>query len=193
MPLGWSIVSSFNISKKTMVQGGIICCFSGVMAGLAQVSIDLPFTPVPITGQTLGVLLAGALLGSKQGALCLALYWIEGISGLPVFAGGKSGVAVVLGPTGGYLIGFIIAAYIVGYFCERGMDRSWKTSLVPFLVGYFFIFLVGISWLSFFVGKEAALMAGFWPFLPGAVLKISLAGILLPSAWNILKAQRFIL
>ena len=189
--LGWVLWPSLEKTVPTQLILMLTC--SAAIALLAQLSIDLPFTPVPITGQTLGVLLTGALLGSKRGALTLFLYLLEGLGGLPVFAGGKSGFMVVLGPTGGYLIGFIVAAFMIGYLCERGLDRTWKTALIPFLIGYFFIFLFGVSWLSFFVGKDLALTSCLLPFLPGAALKISLAAALFPSAWQMIRAEEGLL
>ena len=105
------------------------------MAGMAQVRIPLPFTPVPITGQTFAVLLVGAVLGSRRGAASLLLYLMQGLVGLPFFAGGTSGLAILLGPTGGYLVGFIVAAYLVGLLAARGLDRRIPSALLAFLAG----------------------------------------------------------
>ncbi len=102
------------------------------VAALAQIRILLPFTPVPITGQTLGVLLVGAALGSKRGASALSLYLVAGAIGLPFFQGGPNGLGIVFGATGGYLIGFIAAAFIIGFLAEHGMDRSIRTSIPTF-------------------------------------------------------------
>lgn len=154
---------------------------------LAQVSIPLPFTPVPITGQTFAVLLVGATLGAWRGAASLALYVGEGSLGLPVFAAGAAGTAHLLGPTGGYLVGFVAAAFIVGHLAERGLDRRWRTALPTFLAGEIVIFLLGVSWLAGFIGWDKALAGGLWPFLPGDALKLLLATIALPSAWALIK------
>src|ERR1044071_1930905 len=113
------------------------------VAALAQVEIPLPFTPVPITGQTFGVLLIGAALGSKRGIASLLLYLLEGAVGLPFFAGGASGLGILTGATAGYLVGFVIAAYVVGLLAERGLERSVHTSFIPFLVGTIIIYACG--------------------------------------------------
>jgi biotin transport system substrate-specific component len=154
---------------------------------LAQVSVPLPFTPVPLTGQTLGVLLVGAALGRRRGAASLALYTLEGVAGLPVFAGGAAGPARLLGPTGGYLVGFIAAAYVVGALAERGLDRRWRTALLPFLLGSLTIYLFGVTWLAVYLGWLPALQNGLWPFLLGDALKLLLAAGALPAAWALVR------
>lgn len=151
------------------------------VAALAQVSLPLPFTPVPITGQSFAVLLVGAVLGARRGATSLALYLLEGSLGLPVFANGTSGWARLLGPTGGYLIGFVAAAWIVGYLTERGLSRHWYMLLLTFLAGEAAIYLLGVPWLALFIGADRALIGGLYPFLPGDALKALLAAIVLPS------------
>jgi biotin transport system substrate-specific component len=157
------------------------------VALLAQVKIVLPFTPVPITGQTLGVLLVGALLGSKRGAAALVLYVAEGTLGLPFFAGGGAGPAYLLGPTGGYLIGFVAAAFVVGLLCERGLERSWHTAILPFAVGSLVIYACGASWLAVFVGAQKALALGVLPFIMGDALKALLAALVLPALWRFIR------
>ena len=157
-----------------------------LVAALAQVRIPLPFTPVPLTGQTLGVLLVGAALGSRRGAASLGLYLVVGLLGLPVFTGWGSGLAHLAGPTGGYLLGFILAAFGVGWLCERKLDRRWTTAIIPFLAGEILIYLCGLSWLAVFVGTERVLAAGLWPFLPGDLLKMLLAALAMPVAWRAL-------
>ncbi len=156
------------------------------VAACAQIAILLPFTPVPLTGQTFAVLLVGAALGSKRGAASLGLYTLEGALGLPFFAAGKSGLT---GPTIGYLIGFIVAAYIIGLLAERGLDRSLRTSLLPFLVGTVVIYLFGATWLALSLGMTAqdAFAKGVLPFLLGDAIKLLLAGAALPAAWKLVK------
>ncbi len=156
-----------------------------LVAILAQVRIPLPFTPVPLTGQTFAVLLVGAALGARRGAASLGLYAGLGLSGLPVFAGGASGLSYALGPTGGYLLGFIAAAYVIGQLAERGLERSIRTSLLPFAVGTVIIYALGAGWLAFYVGPQAAILKGVLPFLPGDLLKLALAAIALPAAWKL--------
>lgn len=156
------------------------------VALLAQIEIPLPFTPVPITGQTLGVLLVGALLGSKRGAAALALYLAEGGLGLPFFAGGASGLGILTGATAGYLVGFVGAAYAVGWLAEQGLERSVRTSVIPFLVGTVIIYVCGAVWLSVVLGSvEQAVALGVAPFLLGDALKLMLAAALLPGAWKL--------
>jgi biotin transport system substrate-specific component len=158
------------------------------VAALAQVEIPLPFTPVPITGQTFGVLLVGAALGSKRGAASLASYLVMGIFGLPFFAGGAHGLTIVVGATGGYLIGFVAAAYAIGLLAERGLERSLGTSLLPFLVGTIIIYACGVTWLAVVLGSlSKAVAAGLLPFLIGDALKLVAAALALPAAWKLVR------
>ena len=158
-----------------------------VIALSAQVAIQLPFSPVPITGQTMAVLLVGALLGSRRGALAVLAYIAEGLAGLPVFAGGAAGLARLFGPTGGYLVGFVAAAFLVGWLAERGWDRRFGTTLAAMTLGNLVIYAVGVVWLAVFVGGlSRAWSLGVLPFLPGDVIKIILAAVLLPGGWKLL-------
>ncbi len=157
-----------------------------LVAALAQVIIPLPFTPVPLTGQTFAVLLVAAALGSKRGAASLSLYTLMGALGLPFFAGGASGLAYMSGPTLGYLIGFLAAAYVVGLLAERGLERSVRTSLVPFLAGTLVIYAFGAGWLAVSFGVEKALALGVLPFLVGDAIKLVLAALVLPVAWKLI-------
>jgi biotin transport system substrate-specific component len=164
---------------------GLIIAGSLLMAALAQVIIPLPFTPVPITGQTFGVLLIGAVSGSKHGAASMFLYIIAGALGLPFFAGGASGGHVLIGATAGYLVGFVVAAYVIGLLAERGLERSVRTSFVPFFVGTLIIYLFGIAWLAVVLGSfSKALVAGLLPFLIGDAIKLVAAALALPAAWK---------
>jgi len=160
-----------------------------IIALSAQIAIPLPFSPVPITGQTFSVLLTGALLGSKRGSLAVITYLAEGAIGFPVFAGGKAGILNFLGPTGGYLIGFIVAAFITGLLAERGWDRRVWTTFLAMLFGNIAIYMSGLLWLFRFVGIEKLLPLGFYPFIPGDVLKLTMAAILLPTGWRLLKVK----
>jgi biotin transport system substrate-specific component len=158
------------------------------VAALAQVEIPLPFTPVPITGQTFGVLLVGAALGSKRGAASLASYLVMGLVGLPFFAGGAHGLQIVIGATGGYLIGFIVAAYVIGLLAERGLERSVRTSVLPFLVGTVIIYACGVTWLAVVLGSfSKAIAAGLLPFVIGDAIKLVAAAIALPAAWKVVR------
>ncbi len=171
-----------------------------LVAGLAQITIKLPFTPVPITGQTLGVLLVGASLGPGLGAVSLSLYLLEGAIGLPFFAGGGHGWSTLswgaaAGATGGYLLGFVLAASVVGWLSQRGWDRSTRTSISAMLVGEVIIYAVGLPWLHhslpLIVGHpvklEFTLEQGLYPFVIGDTLKLLLAAAALPGAWRLLE------
>ncbi len=158
------------------------------VAILAQVKVLLPFTPVPLTGQTFAVLLVAAALGSKRGAGAMFFYIALGAFGLPIFAGGASGVAYLSGATLGYLIGFVIAAYVAGLLAERGLERSVRTSVIPFLAGTIIIYTCGVFWLTIVLGSfSQALAAGFIPFVVGDVVKLVAAALALPAAWKLIK------
>lgn len=157
----------------------------------ARLSIPLPFTPVPITGQTLGVLLVGALLGGRRGALAVLAYVGEGILGLPVFAGGTSawsastaGVPVIVGPTAGYLMSFPIAACVVGLLADRGWDRRFRRAACAMLAGEAVIYLIALPWFARYVGAGQAVALGMLPFLAGDAIKVIVAAAVLPSGWR---------
>jgi biotin transport system substrate-specific component len=152
----------------------------------AQIAMPLPFSPVPITGQTLAVLLVGALLGSRRGCLSLLTYLAEGALGLPVFAGWQAGLTHLAGPRGGYLVGFVVAAFVTGLLAERGWDRRVGTTLLAMLLGNVVIYACGVPWLAVWVGTARALPLGCYPFVPGDLLKLALAAWLLPSGWRVL-------
>ncbi len=158
---------------------------TALLAVSARLRIELGFSPVPITGQTFAVLLVGAVYGSRLGGATLLAYLAEGIAGLPVFAGGASGWAYFTGPTGGYLVGFVAAAYAVGWLAERGWDRSAATMAVAMVVGNVVIYVPGVAWLMAELNVSAARAwdIGVQPFLWGDLLKLGLASGLLPAAW----------
>jgi biotin transport system substrate-specific component len=169
----------------------LVVGFSLLVALSAQVAIPLPFTPVPVTGQTFAVLLTGALLGATRGFLALALYLVEGAAGLPVFAQAHGGAGVLLAaPTAGYLFAFPFAAGLVGWLAERGWDRRFTTTALAMLAGNAVIYLCGLLWLSRFVGAGNSIAQGMLPFLPGDALKLLLAAVVLPAAWRRLGGGR---
>jgi biotin transport system substrate-specific component len=178
---------AFLVDSLLVVGGSLL------VVAMSQLVIPLPWTPVPITGQTFAVLIVGATLGSRLGSYSLALYLMEGIAGLPVFAGGSGGIGHLLGPTGGYMVGFVLAAGVVGWLAERGWDRRPGKALLAFLLGELAIYLPGVLWLAFYVGSNRALMAGFWPYLPGDAIKVVLAAVALPSAWGLTRQVRDVL
>ncbi len=156
----------------------------------AQVSIPLPFTPVPFTLQPMIVLLGGAALGSRLGLTSQVLYLAMGLAGIPVFAASPilpQGFARLLGPTGGYLLSYPLAAFVAGYLAERGFDRRYLTSVVAMGAGLAIIFACGVAWMAFgapHVGLSTAIRTGLVPFIPADVLKIFLAATVLPAAWR---------
>jgi biotin transport system substrate-specific component len=163
-------------------------------AAAAQVSIPLPFTPVPLTLQPMIVLLGGAALGSRLGMASQVLYLLAGLAGLPVFASSPlpQGVLRVLGPTGGYLIAYPLAAFVTGWLAERGFDRRYVTSVVAMVAGLSIIFTCGIVWLAWFavpapVGLPRALQLGLYPFVGADLVKVLLASAVLPGIWRIVK------
>jgi len=151
------------------------------LAVCAQVQV--PLWPVPMTMQTFGVLLLGMAFGARLGAATVALYLLEGAAGLPVFAQFKAGLPVLLGDTGGYLFGFVIAAWLVGSLAERGWDRGVLTTALAMLLGNTVLYVPGLIWLGNIYGAEQAFAYGLAPFWIGDLLKIALAAGLLPSAW----------
>lgn len=170
-----------------LYDAALILAGSWCVALSAQAAISLPFSPVPITGQTLAVLLVGALLGWRRGGLSILSYLGQGAAGLPVFANGTSGPAVLAGPTGGYLAGFIAAALLTGWLSDRGWDRRLFTAGLAMLIGNLALYLVALPWLALFVGLDRALPAGLYPFLSGDILKILMAAALLPAGWQVLR------
>ncbi len=172
--------SSAALSRDAL----LVLAFSLVTALSAQIVIPLPFSPVPLTGQTFGVLLSGALLGPRLGAIAMLLYLAEGVCGLPFFAGGTAGPARLLGPTGGYLLAYPLAAWITGALVVRGWDRRPLLMLAAMLLGSLVIFALGAVQLSHFVGARNAVPMGVLPFLPGDVLKALLAAGLVPLSWR---------
>jgi len=167
----------------------VIIGFTLVISLGAQIAVRLPFTPVPITGQTLAVLLTGALLGSRRGVFSVFLYLAEGSAGLPVFAGGMSGIGYLVGPTGGYLVGFIAAAYITGWSAERGWDRRLPSTALLMILGNAAVYAFGIPWLAVYAGIELVLQLGFYPFLAGDLVKLIIGMLLLPAGWRLLNTD----
>jgi biotin transport system substrate-specific component len=187
--LAEKLLSRSGAKQSAIADLALIILGSLVVAAAAQISI--PLQPVPITGQTFAVLLVGMVLGARRGAMALALYFAEGVAGLPVFAEAKFGLATVMGPTGGYLIGFIPAAYLVGWLAERGFDRNLFSTLAAMVAGNVVIYVFGIVWLMQFVSPLAnTLAAGMYPFLLGDAIKAVLAALLMPIAWKLVNRSR---
>jgi len=160
----------------------------------AQIAVGWP---VPVTGQTFAVLMVAALLGSRRAVLCVLVYLAEGLSGLPVLAQGGAGLSVLIGPRGGFLVGFLAAAYIVGSLAQRGWDRKPVTTVLSMVLGSAGLYACGLTWLFCLIhvfaqplGGRGVLAVGLYPFLAGDAVKILLAAVLLPSGWKIIRYFR---
>lgn len=164
----------------------LVALGTGLIALAAQVSVALPFTPVPLTGQTFAVLLVGASLGTVRGGASALLYVLVGIAGAPVYAHGAHGWAEVVGASGGYLVSFPLASALTGRLAERQWDRRFSSAVGAMLTGNVVIYLVGLPWLAVVLGTglEKTLELGLYPFVPGDTFKVYLASALLPAAWR---------
>ncbi len=195
----WPVAGEGAQGRRALRYLVLALCGSLFVAVAAQ--IQVPLWPVPITGQTFAVLIVGMVFGARLGGATLLLYLAEGAAGIPVFAKLSGGPAVIAGPTGGYIIGFVLAAGLVGYLAERGWDRSVVWTALAMLIGNVLIYMPGVPWLAMFyagpgaayvaaTGAEtafgAAINAGVVPFILGDALKLALAAALLPLAWKVL-------
>jgi len=177
---------------QRVVRIGAVLIMTLLTVVAAQISVPLTFTPVPFTFQPMLVLVGGAALGARLGATSQILYLALGIAGLPVFAASPilpQGALRLLGPTGGYLMAYPIAAFVAGYLAERGFDRRYWTSFAAMAAGLAIVFAFGVTWLATFVAPTAgftgALAAGFWPFIGADLIKLAIAAGMLPIAWKI--------
>jgi biotin transport system substrate-specific component len=174
------IANSRVLTEILLVTSGVL-----LLVGLTQV--EIPLKPVPITGQSLAVLFIGATFGSKRGLATTTAYIAIGLAGLPVFAAGASGLATLSGVTGGYIVGFLVAAFLMGKMSEMGLTRTLKNALIQCTVGHAVIFTAGVLWLSYFTGMKQAITSGLIPFIPGAVVKTILAAAIISFLWKIFK------
>jgi biotin transport system substrate-specific component len=158
---------------------------------LAQVAVPVPGSPVPITGQTLAVVLTAAALGPARGVSVQVLYMLSALVGLPFYSDASGGFDVVFGATGGYVVGFIPAAYLIGLAARHGADRNLLKSVPLFIAGQAVIFAVGVPWLAVSTGMSAsqALDAGFYPFILGGIVKAAIAGVVLGGAWALARRR----
>ena len=171
---------------------GAVLFVTALTAAAAQISIPLPFTPVPVTFQPMVVLVGGAVLGARLGMTSQLLYLALGIAGWPVFAASPllpQGAARLFGPTGGYLMALPFAAFVVGALAERGFDRRYATAAAAMVVGLLVVFAGGVLWLGLFAqpgrGLGTALAAGFTPFIVADVLKVLVAAAVMPALWRL--------
>ena len=183
-PLADALVPRSAVTSTALVIAG-----AALTAVAAQVSV--PLWPVPITGQTLAVLLVGSALGARRGALSMALYALLGLVGLPVYAAGGSGAGVLLGASGGYVVGFIAAAALVGWVAERFGDR-WRTALLSFALGTIVTFAVGMVWLAVVLGTDLqqTLEYGLYPFVVGGIAKALIGAAVIRLGWTAVLRRR---
>jgi biotin transport system substrate-specific component len=179
---------------RSVVRAGAVLIMTLLTVVAAQISVPLPFTPVPLTFQPMLVLIGGAALGARLGATSQMLYLALGIAGLPVFAASPvlpQGALRLLGPTGGYLMAYPIAAFVTGYLAERGFDKRYWTSVAAMATGLAIVFMFGVTWLATFVapaaGFSGALAAGFTPFIAADVMKLAIAAGVLPGFWRLVR------
>jgi len=182
--------------SSSLIRFGAVLFVTALTSAAAQISVPLPFTQVPFTFQPMIVLLGGLALGSRLGLTSQALYLLAGIAGLPVFAASPTlppGALRLLGPTGGYLMAYPIAAFVTGYLAERGFDRRYLTSVLAMLTGLVVVYACGAAWLGVFartgtsdpIGMHAALVTGVYPFIAADLLKLVVAAGILPAFWRL--------
>ena len=169
----------------SVMQQAMLVIAGSILLALSA-HIKVPFYPVPVTMQTMIILMIGVTYGSRLGSLTILAYLAEGAMGLPVFAGG-AGLAYMAGPTGGYLLGFLVAAFVTGSLAERGWGKTWQTTAAAMVIGNLVIYAFGVTYLSTIVGSfDKALQFGLVPFIYGDILKIVIATAALPMAWKFL-------
>lgn len=193
-------VGAASAAARTSIRLASVLLLTILTAVAAQVSVHLPFTPVPSTLQPMVVLVGAAALGARLGTSSQVLYLLLGVIGLPVFAASPilpQGFGRLLGPTGGYLLAYPLAAFVTGYLAERGFDRRYRSSLVAMAAGLAMLFLGGVSWLAFFtvgpypaVGLSAALQTGLYPFLTADVIEVAIASGVLPAVWKFMGSSK---
>lgn len=195
VPARRPVLADVLAPHRTLAQNiALVGAGAGVVALLAQATIPLPL--VPITGQTLGVLLVGAALGSRRGAAALLTYLLVGLAGAPVFAEFTGGPASVLSPSFGFILGFVPAAFVAGWCAERAWDRRPVLAMAGFALASAVPFLVGVPYLAMILnavmgaemGLGGVLAAGLWPFIPGGLVKAAMAAVLIPAAWRGVRA-----
>jgi biotin transport system substrate-specific component len=193
-----SLVQSGADSYATPIRLAATIFVAALTAAASQISVPLPFTPVPFTLQPMIVLLGGAVLGPRLGLAAQCLYLAAGLAGLPVFAFSPElpqGAARLIGPTGGYLMAYPLAAFVTGALATRGFDRRYLTSVLAMTAGLAVIFTGGVTWLTLFApgadgrSLNAALATGFYPFVIADAIKLCLAAMVMPAAWRFLNSE----
>ena len=174
------------LSNSVLVVSGVLG-----LAALAQIAIPVPGSPVPVTGQTLGVLILGTTYGSTLGVATFAIYMLAGIAGAPVFANSGHGIDRLVGPTGGYLLGMLVATFVLGQLARFRLDQKFLTALPSMLIGTLTTFSFGLIWLHQYTGQSWSwtFNAGLTPFIIGEALKISIAATSLPVLWQVVNRR----
>ena len=193
-PVNQTLAEALWPAHESRLTRSVVLVLLGTLLVTAAAKIQVPFYPVPMTMQTLAVLLIGACYGWRLGGVTLLLYLAEGAAGLPVFTGTPEkgiGIAYMLGPTGGYLIGFVLAAVACGWLAERGWGRKVSTTLLMLLIGNAVLYAPGLIWLGTLLGWDKPILAwGLYPFLLGDALKLALATATLPLVWRAVGRRR---
>lgn len=186
-----TLFSALHRGHDTSLGRAAMIALAGSLLLTLSAKVQVPFWPVPMTMQTFAVIGLGLALGPRLGLAAVALYLAQGAAGLPVFAGTPEkgiGLAYMAGPTGGYLAGYLLAAYAAGHLAMKGWDRNPLTAFAAALVAGALIYLPGLAWLGAVVGWDKPVLAfGLWPFVPGDILKAALAAAVFPAAWSWLK------
>ena len=192
MSLSATSLRSTLIPRSTALTNTVLVV-SGVLglAALAQIVLPVPGSPVPVTGQTLGVLILGTAYGSTLGVTTFALYILVGIAGAPVFANSGHGLDRIVGATGGYLIGMLVATFVLGQLARFRLDQKFLTALPSMLIGTITTFSFGLVWLHQYTGESWSwtLNAGLTPFIVGEIFKIAIAGTSLPAIWRVVNRK----
>jgi len=192
MSLSATSLRSSLIPRSTALSNAVLVV-SGVLglAALAQIAMPVPGSPVPVTGQTLGVLILGTAYGSTLGVTTFAIYIVAGIAGAPVFASSGHGLDRIVGATGGYLIGMLVATFVLGQLARFRLDQNFLTALPSMLIGTITTFSFGLVWLHQYTGQswDWTIKAGLTPFIVGEALKIAIAGTSLPVVWRVVNRK----
>jgi biotin transport system substrate-specific component len=192
MSLSATSLRTSLIPRSTALSNAVLVV-SGVLglAVLAQIAVPVPGSPIPVTGQTLGVLILGTTYGSSLGFTTFAMYILAGIAGAPVFADGRHGLDRLIGASGGYLIGMLVATFVLGQLARFRLDQKFLTALPSMLIGTILTFAFGLFWLHQYTGKSWSwtIDNGLTPFIIGEVLKIAIAGTSLPAIWRVVNRK----
>lgn len=177
------------VAPRGGILQALVCMVLGSLLLTASAKVQVPFWPVPMTMQTLAVLVIGMAYGSRLAGATVLLYLAQGVAGLPVFAGPAPGYTYIMGPTAGYLVGFAVAAVVIGWLAERGWDRSPAKALAAMALGHAVVLALGVAWLSVLFGVEKAYTVGLAPFWAATLLKTLLGAAVMQAAWRVVERR----